>query len=325
MYCHHFPKMDPSNALSSKLEPNAWDIANQVLHSMSRKFKLAKGYSVDLAKVANRYTESCRGWKVAGGSPQSTASDGDGGLHEYATLFETTHKQFGSLLSDGGGITHPNDMAHSRLIRLSELDHGEEPAEPDTPHSPGVSLKREGEGPRRSTSTAPSAHSAFTPVNSRNASMPTQKESVSASVETTNGTRSSYGPAAASQGLQHPQSYSRQPPHYAQTSTYDYTDNTPAFSQPTSQYGYQPTYAQTSGPSQGLGSRPYDQETLTQLESVGAVGLRIGSDVGWFETELNQQSYPNMGYVFDQPEPQMEYIQNSHGPYMYPGQWPGQG
>lgn len=320
MYCHHFPKMDPSNALSSKFEPNAWDIANQVLHSMSRKFKLAKGYSVDLAKVSNRYTESCRGWKVAGGSPQSTVSDGDGGLHEYATLFETTHKQFGSLLSDEkGGLTHPNDMAYSRLIRLSELDHGEELTDAATSHSPVVSLKREGEGHRRNSSTAQSGVSTFTTVNAENASTPAQKDPVSTTVEAVNGTRSPYDSAATSQGPQNSQSYSDQPSQYAQTSTYGYTDSTPPFSEPTSQYGYQQTYVQSSGPSQGSGGRMYNPQRLMQLESVGAVSLRMGGDMPGFEYD----PYTNMGYTFEQPEAHVDYV--PHGPYMYQGQWHGQG
>lgn len=310
--------MDPSNALRSKLDPSAWDITNQVLRSMSRKFRLANEYSVDLARVASRYTESWKRWRIAGGSPQSTSSDGDGGLHEYATSFETPHKQFGSLASDGGESEskskHPNDMAY---IRLSELDHDEESRDSATPHSPVVSLKTEREEPRRSTSTATSVQSSFTPVNSHT---PARKESVSAAIETTSGNRASYGPTTTHGSHSH---YPDQQVHYPPTSAYGYTRNAPAFSQST-QYNLQSAYVQSSGPTQGPSSRPLDSDVISTLEREGNISIST-QDVEWFEIDHDQQSYPSYGYLYDQPQAQMQYMQNSQGAYMYPGPWSGQG
>lgn len=148
MYCHHVPKMDPSNALNSKLDPNAWDVTNQVLVSMRKKFRIANIYSKKLATDADYYTDKWKAWRINGGSPQSTVSENDGGLHEYSTKFETMHKQFGSLYGDETDVAYPNDSVYSKLSRL---EHEEESREP---HSPVVHIKLDGEESQRSRLTA---------------------------------------------------------------------------------------------------------------------------------------------------------------------------
>ena len=159
MYCHHVPKMDPSNALNSRLHQNAWDVTNQVLISMRKKFRIANIYSKKLATDANYYTEKWKAWRSNGGSPQSTVSENDGGLHEYSSKFETMHKQFGSLYYDETDLAYPNDSLYNKL---SKLEHEEELEEP---RSPGVLIKTDGEEHRRSTSTAAAHASARRPRN----------------------------------------------------------------------------------------------------------------------------------------------------------------
>ena len=325
-YCHHVPKMDPSHALNSKLEPNAWDVTNQVLDSMKKRFRIANIYSIDLATVAAYYTEKRRAWRNAGGSPQSTASDNDGGLNEYSAKFETAHKQFGSLRHDKKDLTHPSDKPYSRLSRLEQEEESEDPA---TPHSPELSFKTEGEEPRRSTSTATSINSTFTPVNLNNATTPVQREQMSGNVEAPNGTRPLYGPPTP-QRPQQPQSsqpYPNQLLQYGQPSAYGYPSSTPAYPQPTSQYALQTTYAQTSGPNQGSGSSSHDPQALMSLEREGNRSLST-HDLSFFENDsyqFGQQSFLGTGYPFEQIQPQPQYMQDPQGPYMYPNQWPGQG
>ncbi|KAJ8113919.1 hypothetical protein OPT61_g4072 [Boeremia exigua] len=303
MYCHHVPKMDPSNALNSKLEPNAWDITNQVLDSMKMKFRIANIYSAQLATVADDYAEKRRAWRNNGGSPLSPFSDTDGGLHEYSVKFETAHKQFGSLQAEGKDLAQPDGKIYSRLSkleheeeledpttpnpgdktysRLSRLEHEEELEDPATPHSHVVTYKTEVEEPRRSASTSISMHSAgFTTINGNNAAVPAQREQVGVQPEPGNGTRP-YG--ASTQGIQpqSPQSYPGQPLPYGQV--YDYSNNTPAYQ---SQYGVAASYAQTPGPSQGPGSGSYDPHALMLLEKEGNQSLR-NNDVNFFELETS--------------------------------------
>lgn len=315
--------MDPTRALDSRLEPNAWDVTNQVMDDMKLKFRIANIWSVELARVKAYYTARRKEWKNAGGSPESTTSDNGGGLKIYSELFEATHKQFGSLRHDKQDLTHPNDKPYSKL------EHEEESEDPTTAHSPDVSFKTEGDDPRRSNSTATSINSTFTPVNPNNAAPPVHMEQVGTNSGASNGGRPIYGPPI-SQGPQQPHPslpYSNQPLQYGQSSGYSFAANTPNYPQPTAQYGIHTSYAQTSGPNQGPSNSSYDPQALINLEREGNRSL-VNTDLGFFESDWSQggqQSFLSANYPFDQVQPQSQYIPDPQGQYMYPNQWSGQG
>ncbi|KAH6615115.1 fungal-specific transcription factor domain-containing protein [Boeremia exigua] len=314
MYCHHVPKMDPSHALKSKSEPNAWDITNQVLDSMKKKYKISDFYSSQLATVTSYYAEKRKAWLNNGGSPQSTVSENDGGLHEYAEKFEAAHKAFGSF--------QINDIAFSadkHYSRLSTLEQEEEPEESGTPPSPVVSFKTEGEEPRRSASTAPSTTTTpFTTVNP-NATVPVPKEQPNGTADISNGVPTPYGPPTSQGQLQQqqpPQSYNNQP--YGPPPAFNYPSGTPGYPPSTSQYSLPTTYAQTSGPSHGSGNGSYDPHALMMLETEGNRSLST-NDVPLFEMSSylqGQQYFSTMGYPLEQQQQHMPY-----GPYTYNNAW----
>lgn len=330
MYCHYVPKMDPSKALNSKLEPNAWDITNQVLHSMQKKFRIPRMYSADLATVANTYAQKRRDYVACGGSPQSTASDSDGGLQEYSAKMEVAHKQFGSLEIDGRVFTLPPDALYVKLESLDLEDDSENPA---TPHSPVIKFKTEEEKPRRSTSTAASVNSAFTPVNQNNFSMSAPREAVSANIEASNGTISSHGlpahqPPQPQHQHQHQQVYHNQAlPPYG-TAAYDYPGNTPVYTPSTPQFSF-PPYRQNSGSVQGPVNSSYNHEAMLELEFESNRSL-VNRGGGFFEANESYSSYQGhsdifeMNYPVDLSQSQTQYNpQNSQDPYGWQGHGSG--
>ncbi|UPX11048.1 uncharacterized protein EKO05_0001673 [Ascochyta rabiei] len=323
-YCHHVPRMDPTRALDSRLEPNAWDITNEVMDSMKRKFRIANIWSVELARVKAYYTEKRKEYKNAGGSPESTTSDNGGGLKIYSELFEAPHKQFGSLRHDKQDLTQPNDRPYSKL------EHEEESEEPTTTNSPDVPFKTESEELQRSNSASTSIKSTtFTPVNPTNVITSVQTNARNNASIAPNNTRASYGPPVhqGSQQPQQPQPYPSQPLHYEQSSGYVYSASTPAYSQHTPQYNHHQTYAQTSGPTQGPVSSSYDPQALINLEKEGNKSI-VNTDLPFFEGEWdlsNQQSVLAPGYPYNQFQPPTQYMPDSQGPYMYSGPWTGAG
>lgn len=283
------------------------------------KFRLCNVWSIELARVKTFYTNKRRAWKVAGGSPDSNASDNGGGLQIYSDLFETKHKEFGSLRHDEEQLAQPNDKPYNKL------EHEEESSE--DPHSPNMSFKTEGEEHRRSHSTAPSTNSTFTPVNPKTASTPTQVDHGSANANAHNGTFPSYGPHISQEPRQsqasHP--YPNQP-QYGQPTGYGYPPNA-AYPQSAPPYVLQTPYAQTSGPNQGPGSSSYNPQALRALELEGNRSLN-NPDLAFFESECflsGQQALLGPSYPFDQGLPQSQYLQDAQNPYMYPNQWPGPG
>lgn len=305
--------MDPSRALDSRLEPNAWDITNQVLDSMKRKFRVVNVMSRELATVASTYTDRRREWRNLGGTPTSTASDNDGGLNEYAAKFERRHKQFGSLQHDQEDLTHPNDKPYSRLEQEEDL------SDPASARSPVASFKTEADEPRRSNSAATSTNSAFTPVNPNNAATPVQAEQSNGNAGAPNGSLS-YGPPTAQAPQQpHPsQPYSGQTLPYGQSPSYGYLGTSPAFTQPAPHYGLQSPYARTSGPNQCQGNSSYDPQGLMNLEREGNRSLPTNDS---FLYEIEWPSY----YPVDQLQSQSQYLSDPRAPYVpYPNQWSGQ-
>lgn len=322
-YCHYVPRMDPTRALDSRLEPNAWDITNQVIDSMKQKFRIANVWSIELGRVKAYYTRKRKEFKNAGGSPDSTASDNGGGLTEYSMHFEEPHKEFGSLRHQKTDLTQPNDKPYSKL------EHEEEPEDSAAAQSPDVSFKTEGEEPRRSNSASTSINSsAFTPVNPNNSTTPMRMEAVNGASGAPEVPRSPYGPSV-SQGPQQPQPsqpYPNQSLNYEQSSSYDYTASTPAYSQPASQYNHHTSYAQASGPSQGQGNGTYDAQAMARLEEEGKRSFP-NTDLTFFECSFDLPTNPMMApeYPYNQFHPPSQFMPDSQGSYMYPEQWPGSG
>jgi hypothetical protein len=318
MYCHWVPKMDPSNALSSKIDPSAWDITNQVLESMAKKFSQADRYTTQLAGHSTFYKERWKSWTSNGGSPQSSISDNE--LHEYRNSLETLHKQYGSLETDGTYPKQPHNTPYSKLYRL------EQEREPEDPHSPVTVLKTDGDEPRRSISTAPSVSSGFTVVNPSSAVAPSHREIASGPAEGAKITLSSHEAPPLRPQHQQISTYSDQPPQYGQqVPSYTYANGTSAFGpQPISQYAAPPV-PYTPGSRSTHPPGPAQQQILAEMDAAGNRSV-ITADVGWFEN--NGNSISDQNYFSANYYPFMPYhLQDHQGSYDAYGnnQWPGSG
>lgn len=316
MYCHWVPKMDPSNALSSKADPSAWDITNQVLESMAKKFSQADRYTTQLAGHSNFYKERWKSWTSNGGSPQS--SIGDNELHEYRHNLETLHKQYGSLDTDETYPRQPHNTPYSKLSRL-EQEH-----EQEDPHSPATVFKTDGDELRRSISTAPSISSGFTVVNPGSAVAPSHREIVSGSGEGANITRASHEAPLLRPQQQHTSTYSEQPPQYGQAPAYTYANGTSSFSQPTLQYAATPVSYAPGPVSNQQPSTSAQTQKLAEIEASGNRTMQT-ADAFWFENSTPfsaDQNYYSANYY---PEMHMPYhMQDQQGSYdAYGNQWPG--
>ena len=320
MYCFHVPKMDPSRALDAKLEPNAWDITNQVLGSMRRKFKLVNGMSRNLATVASIYTDRLREWRNSGGTPTSNFSDSDGGLNEYAEKFERAHKQFGSFEHDQEDLAYPTDKPYSRL------KHEEDMSDPASAQSPVASFKAEPDEPRRSTSSH--STSAWTVVNPNSTATPVQMHQSNNNIVASHGAQPMYSPPT----LQVPhqpqasQSYPAQTLPYEQSPGYGYSSTTPTFPQAATHYGVQPTYARTSGPAADQNNVTYNPQRMLELEKEGNMSVRPNDWMIYQNEELfpNPDQWPPGGDFTVHPLSASQYMYGQQAPYSsYPG-WPGQ-
>lgn len=312
--------MDPSRALESKLEPNAWDITNQVLNSMSRKFRVVNIMSRDLATVASTYADRLREWRNSGGTPTSTFSETDGGLNEYAAKFERAHKQFGSLEHDQADLAYPTDKPYSRL------EHGEDFTEPVSAQGPVASFKSEPDEPRKCSSAAPPIVTAFTSVNSAANGTPEQAEQSNSNIRLPHTTRLSYDPPTPlalhqSTPSQPSQPYSAPTLPYEQPHSYSHSSITPTLPPSAPHYGVQSPYAQTSGADQGQGSVSYNPQQLIDLERGG--NLSINSNREFLPFYQNDQW--GDGYSIDTMSSQSQYWVGPPAPYgTYTGQWSGQ-
>ncbi|KAI4646172.1 uncharacterized protein J4E79_010681 [Alternaria viburni] len=165
IYCHYFPHMDPDDALSSRKDPRAHDIANGFLLRILSRFKMARSWLSQLAEWQRYYRREKKKYRELSGqiddSPKSNSSDGvaSGGLKDYAQLFERTHKQFGDIANandnDGQWPDRDKDLADTRL------PHDEDSAERTLPTS-AASVKHEMQGAPEEKS---SNQSGFTAVN----------------------------------------------------------------------------------------------------------------------------------------------------------------
>ncbi|KAI4614864.1 hypothetical protein J4E80_006368 [Alternaria sp. BMP 0032] len=165
IYCHYFPHMDPDDALSSRKDPRAHDIANGFLLRILSRFKMARSWLSQLAEWQRYYRRERKKYRELSGqiddSPKSNSSDGvaSGGLKDYAQLFERTHKQFGDIANandnDGQWPDRDKDLADTRL------PHDEDSAERTLPTS-AASVKHELQGVPEEKS---SNQSGFTAVN----------------------------------------------------------------------------------------------------------------------------------------------------------------
>ncbi|KAI4606597.1 hypothetical protein J4E83_009969 [Alternaria metachromatica] len=165
IYCHYFPHMDPDDALSSRKDPRAHDIANGFLLRILSRFKMARSWLSQLAEWQRYYRRERKKYRELSGqiddSPKSNSSDGvaSGGLKDYAQLFERTHKQFGDIANandnDGQWPDRDKDLADTRL------PHDEDSAERTLPTS-AASVKHELQGAPEEKS---SNQSGFTAVN----------------------------------------------------------------------------------------------------------------------------------------------------------------
>ena len=157
--------MDPDDALSSRKDPRAHDIANGFLLRILSRFKMARSWLSQLAEWQRYYRREKKKYRELSGqiddSPKSNSSDGvaSGGLKDYAQLFERTHKQFGDIANandnDGQWPDRDKDLADTRLT------HDEDSAERTLPTS-AASVKHELQSASEEKS---SNQSGFTAVN----------------------------------------------------------------------------------------------------------------------------------------------------------------
>ena len=100
---------------------------------------------------------------VVGASPQSSSSDGGGGLKEYALRFEKSHKSFGTVRENDNDEYDDEDIGQAGDTKLPRDNGSEERSEPATALAT-KSEKREPSLGRCGTPAAPQT-SEFTPVN----------------------------------------------------------------------------------------------------------------------------------------------------------------
>ncbi|KAH7080247.1 hypothetical protein BKA63DRAFT_488032 [Paraphoma chrysanthemicola] len=136
LYCHFFPKMDPDRALDSRLEDSVWATTNDILVDLEARFKMANHWLFLLVRLHDYYKKERKRWKAhACGTPGSNSSDG-GGLRDYSNLFESDHKEFGSLTR-----TYDSKPVNRGDFELQHYPDGE--SQTETP-SPAVKYKSEG-------------------------------------------------------------------------------------------------------------------------------------------------------------------------------------
>jgi hypothetical protein len=156
--------MDPDSSLSLKREPRAHDIANGYLVRVLVRYAMARSWLLNLAEWQRYYRRQRFKYKELGGnvsdSPQSSTSDGGGGLTDYGEQFETMHKQFGEMttMETSNWASKDEDLADSRLPQ-----HDEDSAERTLPPVSAI-IKHEPEAVSDVRSERPSL-GAFTPVN----------------------------------------------------------------------------------------------------------------------------------------------------------------
>ncbi|CAO2650530.1 Nn.00g018220.m01.CDS01 [Neocucurbitaria sp. VM-36] len=165
IYCFFHPSMDPDGALDTRPKPNAWDIANVFLGQMARRFSMARDWQLKLKDIYKYYQEERAKYKKAGGdvggSPQSSTSDGGGGLKDYVQFFEKSHKEF--------GLTDDNINIDDKDVDMTEIKiRYDTEAEDRTETASSVELKSE----KRDSSEGMTAQTvpvspAFTPVNAK--------------------------------------------------------------------------------------------------------------------------------------------------------------
>jgi hypothetical protein len=123
--------MDPDHALDGRARENrVWELVNGIIFDMENRFIMASQWSDFLARLHIFFKAERSKWRKAiGESPESTNSDSGGGLKEYAELFESAQKEFGTLGNKWSRTTTRADL---------NLEHGQEPDGRDGPSSPTV-------------------------------------------------------------------------------------------------------------------------------------------------------------------------------------------
>lgn len=214
--------MDPDGALDTRPKPNAWDIANLFLGQMGRRFTMARDWQQKLKTVYKYYQDERAKYKKAGGdvggSPQSSTSEGGGGLKDYVQFFEKSHKEFG--LNDDNLQIDDKDVDMTDV----KLQHDDESVD-RTEGASTVELKSEtgdsSEGvPAQTVPVSPG----FTPVNARATALkPISVHDMNSLPKTP---PTPYGPQILNQ-------------HTPAVSPYSFTSHTPSYISPTTHtYSY---------------------------------------------------------------------------------------
>jgi hypothetical protein len=163
VWCYYFPHYDLDNALDTRGKDNAWDIVHSFLWRMASRFKMARGWMGYLKRLRFRYDDIIREYKAVNGhlpgaSPQSTNSEGGGGLKDYAE-FEESHKAFGKMGLEGNDYAD-EDIDNVKLGGDQDVDEQTDAA------SPISTLKNEKRGMSEDVPTStPMSTGSFTAIN----------------------------------------------------------------------------------------------------------------------------------------------------------------
>ena len=162
MWCYYFPHYDLDKALETRGEDNAWDVVHSFLWRMASRFKMARGWMGYLKILRSKYDVLIREYKAVnghlpGGSPQSTNSEGGGGLKDYAE-FEESHKAFGKMGLEGNDYAD-EDFDNVKLGGEQDVDDQRGTA------SPSSALKDE----KRGMSEGALVSTPFTAINNNSA------------------------------------------------------------------------------------------------------------------------------------------------------------
>ncbi|KAJ4367446.1 hypothetical protein N0V83_007029 [Neocucurbitaria cava] len=288
IYCFFHPSMDPDSALDTRPKPNAWDIANVFLGQMARRFSMARDWQLKLKHVYKYYRDERAKYKKAGGdvggSPQSSTSEGGGGLKDYVQLFEKSHKEFGTTDNNINIDDKDVDMTEIQLRYDTE-------AEDRTGSANSTEMKSE---KRESSESVPAQTApvspAFTPVNPGIPALKSIAASDMAGLPKT--PPPTYGPQILNQHTpaESPYSYASQPSSYMSPPTHGYSYGTAHSSHHTmsaprgntnsTQVQMFPSGTATGYPDWSPQNLTEIAETKRMIEEAGTQSIHIDYDLG---------------------------------------------
>jgi hypothetical protein len=157
--------MDPDRALSSRPQASAWDVANNIIFDMEKRFPIASQWIYFLKRLHVYYNNNKSRIRTLNQSPESMSSEDfdGGGLKDYSSQFESEQKELGSLNDESWTRkTEREEMTLSHEHDTEDQSEATSPVPPFKNEDTRASTPRSGftsvnpSDKRKSTSEAPS-------------------------------------------------------------------------------------------------------------------------------------------------------------------------